>query len=102
MGQLRTLRLGLEFQLEIEIGTQWPIIEWLTEHSCTTINRAQVGHDGKTPFRSLLGKDSPQPMVEFGEQFFCKNTAAEKDDQKDLISDQVDTRRLDRAGGEIR
>ena len=47
-------------------------MDWLAEHSCTTINRGQVGHDGKTPYRRLMGKDPSQPMIEFGEGVLAK------------------------------
>ena len=60
----------------------WAIIEWMTEHSATTINRAQVGHDGKTPFRRLLGKEAVQPLVEFGEQVLAKPLRQKKTSKK--------------------
>ena len=72
MSQMRTLKLSLESRLGAPIQNQWAVIDWLVEHSCTTINRSQVGHDGRTPYRRLLGKEPSQPMIEFGEQILAK------------------------------
>ena len=68
MGQLRTLKLGLESRLKAPVSNHWRIIDWLVERACTTINRGQVGHDGKTPYRRLLGREAIQPLAEFGER----------------------------------
>ena len=51
-------------------------------HACTTINRALVGHDGKTPYRRLMGKDATQPLAEFGEQVLAKPLRQKKTSKK--------------------
>ena len=52
--------------------THWEVVAWLVEYSCTTINHGQIGHDGKTPYRRLLGREPTQPLMEFGEQILAK------------------------------
>ena len=68
MGQLRTIKLSLESRLKQPINNRWAVMNWMTEHACTTIKRAQIGHDGKTPYQRLTGKEAVQPLAEFGEQ----------------------------------
>ena len=82
MGQLRSLKLSLESRLGAPVGNELAIMEWMTEHSRTTINRAQVGHDGKTPYRRLMGKEASQPLVEFGEQVLAKPLRQKKTSKK--------------------
>lgn len=72
MGQLRTLKLGLEARIVVPVATSWAVVPWLVEHACTTINRGQVGHDGKTPYKRPIGKDPTVPLIEFGEQVLAK------------------------------
>ena len=72
MGQLRALKIGLEYRLGGKIESHWPIMEWLSEHSPTTIDRGQMGHDGKVPYQRRMGKLSKKPMVEIGEQVLAK------------------------------
>ena len=59
-------------------------MDWLVEHSCTTINRAQVGHDGKTPHRRLFRKEAAQPLMEFGEQILAKPLRGKKTNRKGI------------------
>ena len=56
MGQMRTLKLSVESRIGSPVSNHWKIIDWLVEHACSTINRGQVGHDGKTPFQRLRGR----------------------------------------------
>ena len=72
MGQLRTLKLSLESRLGSPVNNNWPIINWLVEHTCTTMNRGQIGHGGKIPYRRLMGKEAAQPLAEVGEQILAK------------------------------
>ena len=72
MGQVRALKIGLERRIKERIGARWPILHWIVEHACTVINRCQVGHDGMTPYRRLVGKDSPQRFLEIGESVLAK------------------------------
>lgn len=58
MGQLRSLKIGLEYRLGKKIESRWPIMEWLSEHSSTTIDRGLMGHDGKVPYQRRMGEIS--------------------------------------------
>ena len=66
----------------VPINNKLAIMEWVVEHSCTTINRGQVGHDGKVPYRRLMGKEPIQPLVEFGEQVIAKPLRQKKTSKK--------------------
>ena len=72
MGQLRALKIGLEGRVGRSISTKAPIIEWLVEHASMLICRGQVGKDGKTPYRRIMGKECLQKAVEIGEQVLAK------------------------------
>ena len=80
--QLRTIKLGLESRIKAKIDTKWNIVEWMVEHACTTINRGQMGHDGKTPYRRLMGKEASQAMAEFGEVVWAKPLRQKKTNRK--------------------
>ena len=55
MGQMRACKLGLEQRINVEVPTNAKVIEWMAEHASNTINKALVGHDGKTPAWRLIG-----------------------------------------------
>ena len=40
---------------------------WLVMHCARTLNRFNVGSDGKTPYRRWKGKDFRREIAEFGE-----------------------------------
>ena len=63
-------RGDLEFmnRIQMKIDTSWKIVEWMVEIAPTLINRCLVGHDGKTPYARLTGKNSSKDIVETGEQ----------------------------------
>ena len=46
-GQFRTLKDALETKLKSRIETGSPIIPYLAEYAAETLNRYQVGKDGK-------------------------------------------------------
>lgn len=58
MGQLRALKIGMEARLGCKIESDWPVMEWLSEHASELMNRCQVGRDGRTPYYRLYGKFS--------------------------------------------
>ena len=49
MGQLRALKIGLEARLGCKIASDWPVMEWLSEHASELMNRCQVGRGGRAP-----------------------------------------------------
>ena len=72
MGQMRALKIGLERRLKVKLESDEVILQWMIEHACTVINHFQVGHDGRTPYKRLMGKDSRQKFIEIGEQVLAK------------------------------
>ena len=71
-GQVRTMRDALEERIGVtlEIGdTIWP---WLVEYAGHLLNRHEVGHDGKTAYERLKGKEATTLGIEFGESVHWK------------------------------
>ena len=66
MGQLRKLKIGLEQRIGKKIESTWAILEWLSELALVLLSRYQVGKDGKTSHRRLMGKECQQAAVEVG------------------------------------
>ena len=78
IGHLRAVKLGLERRLKEEIPTKLEIIEWASEHSAFLLTRYQVGKDGQTAWRRLIGKPAKNKIVEFGEQVLAKPLRSKK------------------------
>ena len=51
----------------------------------STINGYQVGHDGKTPFRRIMGKGCNQKVLEFGERVLVKPKRRPKTTRKHAL-----------------
>ena len=82
MGQIRAIKIGLEQRTKTKISTNGPVVQWIVEHSTTTINIGLVGHDGKVPRQRMLGKTSAKPILEIGEQVLAKPLRAQKSNKK--------------------
>ena len=72
MNQLRAMNIGQEQRIHMKIDTSWKSVEWMVELAPTLINRCLVGHDGKTPYARLMGKNSSKDIVEIGEKVLAK------------------------------
>ena len=72
MNQMRAMKIGLEQRIQMKIDTSWMIVEWMIDLVPTLINRCLVGHDGKTPYVRLMGKNSSKDIVEIGEKELAK------------------------------
>ena len=46
MGQMRTMKVGLEARLRCKIESDWAILQWVSELAPELENRGQVGRDG--------------------------------------------------------
>ena len=55
-----------------EIGPEHVLMGWMVRHSAWVVNNFQVKGDGKTPYRSLRGKDTGE-VVPFGEVCLGRN-----------------------------
>ena len=60
---MRAMKIGLEHRIQMKIDTSWKILVWMVELAPTLINRCFVGHDGKTPYARLMGKNSSKNIV---------------------------------------
>jgi hypothetical protein len=67
-GQIRVIKDALEGRLKRKVPGQHNIIAWLVEFAAVLVNRYEVGHDGKTPYERLRGKNSKLLGMEFGEK----------------------------------
>ena len=56
-GQFRTMKDALETKIGARLAPNSTIIPWIVVHAARTINRYQVGDDGKTAYRRWKGKD---------------------------------------------
>ena len=72
MGQFRRLKIALERRIRGKVESDWPVKEYISEHSTTLLSRYQLGTDGKTPYKRLLGNPCRVPVIEFGEQVLAK------------------------------
>ena len=60
-------------------------MSWLVEFVAVLVNRYEVGHDGKTPWERLRGKQSRLLGLEFGELLlFRRHRAAGKQAKLDV------------------
>ena len=66
----------------MKIDTSWKIVEWI-ELAPTLINRCLVGHDGKTPYARLMGKNSSKDIVEIGEKVLENSARGSKHCRRD-------------------
>ena len=70
-GMVRTLRRAMEEKWMVKLleNALWT---WLVEYAEWLVNRAEVGHDGRTPYERLNGKKARLPGMEFGEAVMSK------------------------------
>ena len=67
------MRLSLQTHYGILIGEDHPIVLWLIREAAESINRYQVGPDGKTRRQRLTGKEWNRTVAEFGEcVYYCQ------------------------------
>ena len=66
-GQFRTMKDALENKIGARLSPNSAIIPWMVIHSARTINRYQVGEDGKTAHRRWNGEDFKRDVAEIGE-----------------------------------
>ena len=64
--------LGLESRLNKKVEARLPIATWILRHAAWTLTRFQVGHDGMTPWRRLVGRSWNGYLAEMGEQVMGK------------------------------
>ena len=65
---MRVMKLAIEGYTQAEIPLDHPIIPWLVESAAWTLNRYEVGKDGKTAYERAKGKPFELPVAEFAEK----------------------------------
>ena len=71
-GMVRTLRSAIEEKWMVKLDPENALWTWLVEYAGWLVNRAEVGHDGRTPYERLKGKKARLPGKEFGEAVMWK------------------------------
>ena len=65
--QVRTMRLALQSRYDTVIGEDHPIVAWLVAEAADSINRFQIGADGKARRERVTGKRWLRKTADFGE-----------------------------------
>ena len=65
-GMVVTLRSAIEERWMVKLDPENALWTWLVEYAGWLVNRAEVGHDGPTPYERLKGKKARLPGMEFG------------------------------------
>ena len=66
-GQVGVLKDALEARWKREIATEECVAPWIVERAAHTLNRFEVGKDGRTAFERCKGKKARHLGIEFGE-----------------------------------
>ena len=70
--QIRALKVGLEKNVKFNIFAKKSIMHWLAHRATTTMNKHQIGHDGKIVYQKIHQREPPTTQFEFGEQMLAK------------------------------
>merc|ERR1711951_343800 len=66
-GQFRVMKDALETRIGARLKPNSTIVPWIVAHAAKTVNRYQVGTDGKTAYRRWKGKDFKREVAKVGE-----------------------------------
>ena len=72
-GQLRALREDVSMRYKTEIGPDHVLMGWIVRHCAWVVNNFQVEGTGRTPYRSIRGKDYTGEVMPFGEICLGRN-----------------------------
>ena len=64
-GMVRTLRSAIEERWMVKLDPENALWTWVVEYVGWLVNRAEVGHDGRTRYERLKGKKARLPGMEF-------------------------------------
>ena len=76
-GLLRPMRSCLEAQIGFRIPVRHPLIAWMVRHAANLICWYAKGHDGRTAYQRVNGRDFRTRLIQFGEFCRFKNRAQE-------------------------
>ncbi len=72
-GQVRAFREAVSMKHKTEVGPDHVLMGWMVRHCAWVVNNCQVKGTGKTPYRSIRGKDYTGEVVPFGEVCLGRN-----------------------------
>ena len=72
-GQLRAFREDVSVGYKTEIGPDHVLMGWMVRHCAWDVNNFHVKGTGRTPYRSIRGKDYTGEVVPFGEICLGRN-----------------------------
>ena len=72
-GQLRAFREAVSMKYKTEVGPDHVLVGWMVRHCAWVVNNFQVKGTGRTPYRSIRGKDCTGEVVPFGEVCLERN-----------------------------
>ena len=64
----RTLKAALEHRTGARVPPDARTLCWLVEFAAYSMNRCDMGSNGKTPLQRLHGRRDNTPILEFGEK----------------------------------
>ena len=72
-GQFRAFREAVSMKYKTEIGPDHVLMGWVVRHCAWVVNNFQVKGTGRTPYRSIRGKDHTGEVVPVGEESLERN-----------------------------
>ena len=72
-GQLRAFREAVSTEHKTEVAPDHVLVGWMVRHCAWVVNNFQVKRTGRTPHRSIRGKDHAGEVLPFGEVCLGQN-----------------------------
>ena len=72
-GQLQAFREAVSVEYKSEFGPDHVLMSWMVRHCAWVVNHFEVKGTGRTPYRSIQGKDYTGEVVPFGEVCLGRN-----------------------------
>ena len=72
--RLRTHKIALEAKIGGKLNINHSAIGWMIDHCADTLNKCQVGKDGRTLYERLKGKKYGGTFMEFGSPVMLRVT----------------------------
>lgn len=61
------MKLALQGRIGVRVPVGSPIFAWFCEHAADSLNRSEIGRDGKTVYQRVWGRRSQVAVAELGE-----------------------------------
>jgi hypothetical protein len=76
-GQVRILKSNLENEIGQQIPVRHPLMAWLASHAAALVTWCTKGHDGRTAYQKVRGKEFRTRLLAVGEACRFKNRSHE-------------------------